>query len=66
MEFKELQEKLKALHAEYMEFSESDRNSEEGKKCLEMLQSCDSQMKELERSVGIHYGPTGNYNPTFR
>jgi lipid II:glycine glycyltransferase (peptidoglycan interpeptide bridge formation enzyme) len=65
MEYQELREKFKALHAEFMEFSESDRNSEDGKKCMEMLQSYENQLKQIEKSIDIMHRPIGNYKAAF-
>ena len=61
----ELNNQLKALRNQYKALSETERNSASGQAILQNITKLDTQLKDIDESMGIYTRNVGNYKQAF-
>lgn len=61
----ELNNQLKALRNQYKALSESERNSTTGQAILQNITKLDTELKDIDESMGQYYRNVGNYKGAF-
>lgn len=63
--YNELNNQLKALRQQYKALSETERNSATGQGILQNITKLDTQLKDIDESMGQYYRNVGNYKEAF-
>ena len=63
--YNELNNQLKALRQQYKALSETERNSTTGQAILQNITKLDTELKDIDESMGQYYRNVGNYKGAF-
>lgn len=63
--YNELNNQLKALRNQYKALSETERNGATGQGILENITKLDTELKDIDESMGQYYRNVGNYKGAF-
>lgn len=63
--YNELNNQLKALRQQYKALSETERNSATGQAILQNITKLDTELKDIDESMGQYYRNVGNYKGAF-
>lgn len=63
--YNELNNQLKALRNQYKALSETERNSTTGQAILQNINKLDTQLKDIDASIGQYQRNVGNYKQAF-
>lgn len=63
--YNELNNQLKSLRQQYKALSETERNSTTGQAILQSITQLDTQLKDIDSSMGQYYRNVGNYKEAF-
>ena len=63
--YNELNNQLKSLRQQYKALSETERNSTSGQAILQNITKLDTQLKDIDESMGQYYRNVGNYKGAF-
>lgn len=63
--YNELNNQLKSLRAQYKALSETERNSTTGQAILQNISKLDTQLKDIDASMGQYQRNVGNYEQAF-
>ena len=63
--YNELNNQLKALRNQYRALSETERNSTTGQAILQNITKLDTELKDIDESMGQYYRNVGNYKGAF-